>query len=417
MSGSMQRLGKGFRESFALVTKTDDVLNKDTILALKQLHAAVAAFNAHQSEENGEVAEFSAKVAIRAFLGHVDGLSYTLRRVVVRSASEAELAIPARSLAELMERKFDSKANAILEQEKPISTESSLKAAGTWFPRLFGAEFKIDTDGEGYRGLKRLVTVRNAFTHAGELEHLYPTPALAAIQPTIVWFLEQIRDMFAVCAAKLGISMPPPEKVPLEYPYREKDHPLVPIFSPEDVRDVRRVAARTCEYVKLMLLRSSRDVARALDSVLKTPSPVMSHAYQYAVRNAVRTLFSEVEARTGAVVFFLGAAEERGEIALSEAEKASLSGGTVEDKLVNALTVFSREFGRGRHLATSGKSWEQFQRTRVFRDRLTHPKGPASLKVDPRAALGFLDAVEYFHSTTDALTLDVEKCVAKIAGR
>jgi hypothetical protein len=409
----MPRLGKDFRESFALVTETDEVLREDTMLALRQLHAAVAAFNAHQATDNGEEAEYCAKVAIRALLGHVDGLSYTLRQVVVRSARQAGLTIPARKLAELMERKFDSNADAILEEEKLISTEASLKAGAAWFPRLFGAEFRLDTDGEGFRGFKRLVTVRNAFTHPEELEHLYPTPALPAIQPTIVWFLAQMRDMFGACASKLGFPVPPPEKVALEYPYREKDHPLVPIFSPDDVREIRRVAGRTYEYVKMMVVKSSRDVSRALDSVLHANSPLPSHAYQYAVRNAVRTLFSEVEARTGATVFFLEAAEERGEITLSEAAKASLSGGAVEDNFVNALTIFSREYGCDRHLATSGKSWQLFQGARLFRDRLTHPKGPPSLNVDPQAAIGFLEAVKYFHGSTDALKLDVEKCIAK----
>lgn len=226
-----------------------------------------------------------------------------------------------------------------------------------------------------------------------------------------------MRDMFAACGARLGIPMPPAEPVVLDYPYREKDHPLVPIFSPEDVREIRRVAARTYEYVKLMVVKSSRDVGRALDRVLEAKSPVTSHAYQYAVRNAVRTLFSEVETRTGAVVFFLEAADERGEIRLSQPERASLSAGAVEDNFVNALTTFSREFGRGRRLPTSGKSWWQFQSTRAFRDRLTHPKGPSSLKVDPGAAIRLLEAIQYFHDSTDALKLDVEKCMAKNARR
>jgi len=409
----MAQLSRRFQESFRAVTAINDILQEDSSLALRQLHDAVTRFNHDQNQENLEEAEFCAKASIRAFLGHVDGIGYALRRVVIKCADEAGLSIPTKKLADLMERKYDSQTDSILEEAKLLSTESSIKLATNWFPKLSGSDFRLDTDGEGWRGFKRLITVRNAFTHPEQLEDLFPKLALPAIHPTIVWFLVQMHDMFAACASKLGFPQPAHEIVVLEYPYKEKDYPLSTVFSERDISDIQSVAARTYEYVKVMIVKSSRDVVRALDLAKVGSLPLHSHGYQYAVRNAVRALFAEVEARIGAALFFIEAAEKRDEIKLSAADRQSLSDGEVEDKFVAALTIFSREFGNDYILETSGELWKEFRGARFFRDRLTHPKDPLGLKVDLKAVMTLLKAAKYFLDTSVALTLNFVKCTLK----
>jgi hypothetical protein len=423
MNSPPRRLGKSevmakpsrkFQESFRAATEINDILQEDSSLALRQLHDAVTRFKVDQSHENLEAAEFCAKASIRAFLGHVDGIGYALRRVVVKCADEAGLSIPTKRLAELMERKYDSGTDSILQEAKLLSTESSIKLATTWFPKLSGGDFRLDTDGEGWRGFKRLVTIRNAFTHPEQLEDLFPQLAFPAIHPTIIWFLVQMHDMFAACASKLGFPQQAHEVVVLEYPYKESNYPFRPTFSKQDISDVQSVAARTYEYVKLMVMKSSRDVVRALDSAKVGSLPLHSHAYQYAVRNAVRALFAEVEARTGAALFFIEAAKRRGEIQLSEADMRSLSDREVENKFVAALTIFSREFGNDYVPETIGDLWEEFRGASSVRDRLTHPKDLLGLKVDLKIVMTLLKAAKYFLDASEAaLALNFVKCTLK----
>ncbi len=408
----MVKPGRDFQESFRELTQIDNLLQGDSSLALRHFHDAVARFNTDSSSEHGEAADFYAKACIRAFLGHVDGIGYVLRRFVVKCAGEAGLSIPPKKLAELMDRKYESTLDSISSKEKRLSTESSIKVAVTWFPKLVGSDFRLDTDGEGWRGLRRIIHVRNKFTHPEKLEHLFSHAAFAAIHPTIIWFLVQMRDMFADCSAKLGIPQPRQESVVLEFPYKEKDHPIPIIFSAQDTSDIEDVAARTYKYVELMARRFSRDVVRAFD-LIKNSLPLLSNCHQYAVRTGVRTLFSEVEARTGATIFFLRAAEKRGEIKLSEADNRSLSGGEIEDQMVASLTIFSREFGNDYVPEASGESWKEFRGTRFFRDRLTHPKDSLSLKVDLKAVLTFFKAAKYVVDTSDALTPNFVKCTLK----
>ena len=410
----MAQPGRRFKESFRTVTEINDILQEDSSLAFRQLHEAVTKFNDNQNQENLHAAEFYAKASIRAFLGHVDGIGYALRRVVVKCADEAGLSIPTKKFAELRERKYDPGTDSILEEAKLLSTESSIKLATTWFSRLAGVDFKLDTDGEGWRGFKRLITVRNAFTHPKQLEDLFPKLALPAIHPTIIWFLVQMHDMFADCASKLGFSQQHHEDVVLEYPYKEHSYPLSTIFSDQDISNIQSVAGRTYRYVDLMVRASNREIMYLLDQARVGSLPLNSHGYQYAVRNAVRALFAEVEARIGAALFFIEAAEKRDEIKLSEADRRSLSNREVEDKFVAVLTIFSREFGNDYIPETASELWKEFRGARFFRDRLTHPKDPLGLKVDLKSVMTFLKAAKYFLDISEAaLALNFVKCTLK----
>jgi hypothetical protein len=410
----MAHPGRRFKERFREASEIDDILREDSSIALRQFHDAILRFNENQTQENLEAAEFYAKASIRAILGHIDGIGHALRRVVVKCADEAGCSIPTKKLAELMERKYDAETDSISEQPKLLSTESSIKLATTWFPKLSGAEFMLNTDGEGWRGVKRLITIRNAFTHPKELEDLFPQLAVPAIHSTVIWFLTQMRDMFAACAAKLGFPTQEPEVITLNFPFNERAYPLTRNFSVKDTTDVQGVAARTYKYVELMIRASDRGLLRLLDQTRLGSQPLQSPSYQYSVRNAVRSLFGEVEARIGAARFFIEAAEKREEIKLSEEDRQRLSAGEIEDKFVAALTIFSREFGNDHIPETTGESWKFFRGSRLLRDRLTHPKDALSLRVDLKIILAALRAAQFFiDASTAALTLNFVKCTLK----
>jgi hypothetical protein len=407
-------LGPKFSLSFKNVTELNEVLAEDSLISLRQCRDAIARFNADSSTENSEAAEYYAKSTIRAFLGYVDGLGYALRRVIVKSAEEVCLELPLKKRADLMERKYDAQTDSISDKDNLLPTETSIKLAVTWFAKLFGTEFTLSTDGDEWRGFKRLVKSRNDFTHPKGLESLSARLAFAAIHPTIVWFLGQIRDLFAECSRALGYPASPVIYEPLERPYSEKAHPYKTIFSHQDISDIQDVEARTLEYVKLFIIKSNDEVKRCFAPISGRLLATHEAEIQYAIRNAVRTLFSVVEARTAAAAFFISAAEKRGEIILPHADASSLLEGEIEDKLVATLRIYSREFGNDHVLPNAGPRWKNFRGARFLRDRLTHPKDIQSLRVDSKTVAMLLEAQLYFAGTWESLLLNADKWISKV---
>jgi hypothetical protein len=55
----MVQTGRKFKESFEAVLEINTILQEDSSLALRQFHSSVQKFNAHQSRENLEEAQYS----------------------------------------------------------------------------------------------------------------------------------------------------------------------------------------------------------------------------------------------------------------------------------------------------------------------------------------------------------------------
>jgi hypothetical protein len=312
-----------------------------------------------------------------------------------------------------MERRYDPQADSITNEVKLLSTEGSIKIGTRWFAKLFGADFALDTDGEEWRWFKQIIKVRNQFTHPKTLEHFYSGPALGLLHPTADWFAEQMQCMFAKCCTNLGYPPPRQQESPSKSVVKIKEQPSL-CFTEAELDQIQDVPARALKYLEIVLLRSGREIKLGIDLVDDSSRPFLGHGHQYAARSAVRTQYSEVEGYTATVLFFLRAGERWGEIWLSEADREALATREIEDKLVAALTIFSREFGYNYVPETAGDLWRQFRGARFFRDRLTHPKEPASLQVDDKSLLMVLNAAKYFNEALSAaLRIDPYKFASK----
>lgn len=373
-------------------------------LALAKDRFAELAPTATASEASREEAVFWTKTIIRCFMGLVDGVSYVMRSVVVKHARDTNLTLSNKEIALLRAKKYDKRRDRVLSNEPVhLATADSFKLAFRYFPRLFGMDVDLDTGGEPWRGFKRLVKVRNNFTHPKIAEHLAVFNALPALWPTVVWVTATYHDLLQEVGQRIGGSFTD-EPGPA---FRAKDAPWTTIFSEEDMNIVRSCPGRPLSYVGQMF-RILHNETRLAGDLAKGAS---GNRHQFAYRTYARTVCSEFEGIISACRFFLEAGAERGEAKLSDSDRAALNTGEVEDKLVAVANLWSREYGTGHTVPRLGKGWKELRGTRFFRNRITHPKSQDALTVNSHTAETIMKGNLFLIEIHKALTLDIEKWV------
>ncbi|HET9212465.1 MAG TPA: hypothetical protein VFR03_18820 [Thermoanaerobaculia bacterium] len=404
-------------QSLHKVYQIGTVLLRDVEISTEELSALIKL--AEDKSPDVKVATFWAKTVIRSVLGLMDGLSFAMRRAVLENAKQVGLPITTKERARLQERRYDPKTDSVLTTPQNLSPAESFKLAFKLFPRLFGSNFTLDTGGEDWLAVRRIIDIRNRFTHPKVLEHLAVHPALPALSPASVWLYTQTAELLAEVSRRLGGS---PKTIPSSSSppkYRESEALWPTIFSAEDYERIEAYGGRTLEYFKTMFFMLKDETGLAIDlckgsfdslAILGGPKS------QFAWRAFTRTLFSDVEGQTSAARFFIEAAVKRGKVQLSEEDVSVLDGGEVEDQLVAAVNLWSREFGNGVAIVKAGEPWKHFRGARFFRDRITHPRELDSIKVDLKLTTTLLEAYGFFLSTSDAIHLDPETWVAKAGG-
>lgn len=401
MKKATQRLSASVQEVHAIST----ILLKDVQISLDEFIPLVV--NYQEGTSDRALVVFWGRTTIRTFLGFIDGLSFSMRKAVLRCRKDSGIVLTPKEEKDL---KDDSL--------RPLD---SFKLAMRTFPRLFGSGYQLNTGGEEWRGLKRLVAVRNNFTHPKVLEHLAIHPALPALMPTIQWASGEVQTLFGdlvrqldgtVRSADLGFKLPA---------YRESQAPWEKVFSDEDYDRIREYGGRTLEYVKTMFFMLQDDTRSAMDllkSSFSTHAAFLAPRSQFAFRTFARTLSSEIEGTIAAARFFIEAAAERGESAVSEKDLTLVDEGEVEDRFVAAINLWSREFGNGRDvLNNTNPNWKHMRGARAFRNRITHPKDVESLRVHLNLTDTLMGAHEFFmDGWGDGLYIDPDKWARKATG-
>jgi hypothetical protein len=412
-------IGPKVRASFLGIHRLNEILAYDSGHSLDQFAAElprIAAALAAGGEVPPETA-YLIKKTVRAFLGQVDGLAFALRDAVRSCADEVGLPLTTKERAKLREKKYDAASDTITGQPALLNTPDSLKLALRYFPKLFGSSYELRTDGVAWRAFKRLVRTRNGFTHSATLNDISPVNAVPVLKPTLLWFFQQMQLLYADIAPRLGIVLKPTAAY-MDDPFlgfNEDEHPWVAPFTDDDHTAIASNSSQTLEYAKRLLAHAHDDTHRALAEIKLIGRPThLSPASQMNVRNAVRTLFSNVEAVIFTAKRFVEASASRGEVALSLADRERLVDGEVEDRFAGALTLWSREFGEGRVPRTSGEAWKHFRGARFLRNRLTHPKSADRLTVGLKEVNQLLAALTYFQQAFDLLHLNPDRW-AKVA--
>jgi hypothetical protein len=407
----VRSIGSLLQASLSAITDINALLSQDYNLSLDQFAGDLKLVQASGTPTE-ETAYFIRK-AIRAFVGQVDGVSFAIRRAVLASAAEVGLALTVRERAALSERRYERATDAISEKNALLNTPDSLKLALRYFPRLFGSTYALDSSGVAWRAFNRLVDVRNGFTHPKGFDDFSPVNALFVLQPTFMWFFHQMQLLYADCAPRIGISIS--LVAPMDDPFAEYDeaaHPWLTVFSEEDYRTIAANPSQSLELAKRMLAVAHSEEHRAFGELNRKDYSVLTPRGQSDARNAVRTLFSTVEAVMFTAQRFIEAAAARGAIHLSDDDRSSFTDGELEDRFVASLELWSREFGNSYRLKTSGEGWKNFRGARALRNRLTHPKEVASLHIGLNELNYILAALHYYKEAHEALRVDPEKLVA-----
>lgn len=398
------KLARQLTASLDEIHELAEVLQRDVAVSFEKLVPLVTTFESGSSDQ--AKVYFWTKTTIRCVMGLLDGLSFSMRQAVRRHAKDAGLVLTPKEQVDLKSRR--------------LPTLASFKLAFRTFPRLFGSNYALDTGGEEWRGLQRIVKVRNGFTHPKVLEDLALHPAFPALLPTISWTSREIQTLLGELEHRLGLSSPreiPELAVP---PFRESQSPWVRVFKDQDYCLIKSQGGRTLDYVKRMFFMLSDDTKEAMDltrGVFSSRSTLVSPMLQFAFRTYARTLFSEIEGTISAARFFIEAAVERERVTLSVADQASLQEGEIEDKFVAVCNLWAREFGNGYVLERTGSNWKHLRGARAFRNRITHPKGLGSLRVELDLMDTLLGAHSYFmEGWGDGLYLDPDKWAEKAGG-
>jgi hypothetical protein len=177
-------------DSIREVQELAALLQQDVTISLERLIPIVESFEAGTSDP--KPIAFWTRTTIRSLMGLIDGLSFLMRQAVLRCSKDAGLTITPKERDQL--------------KDGYLRTLDSFKLAFGTFPRLFGSNYALDVGGEGWRGLKRIVNVRNKFTHPKVLEDLAIHPAFPALLPTISWVYRELLALFGDIAQRSGLS-------------------------------------------------------------------------------------------------------------------------------------------------------------------------------------------------------------------
>lgn len=403
-------------KSLLQIHQIGTVLLRDVEISTQELSNLLK--SAGRESPDVQVTIFWVKTVIRSVLGLMDGLSFAMRRAVLENAQQAGLHLTIKERARLQERRYDASTDSILNIPQNLSPAESFKLAFKLFPKLFGASFALNTSGEDWLAIRRIIDVRNRFTHPKVLEHLAVFPVLPALSPGSAWLYTQTAELLAEISRRIGGT---PQTIPssISPRYRESEAPWKTIFSAEDYERIEAYGGRTLEYFKTMFFMLLDETELAVDlcrGSFVSLATLSGPRSQFAWRTLARTLFSSVEGQTSAIRFFIQAAVKRKKIHLSEEDITALDQGEVEDQFVKWVNLWSREFSNGTAIIPTGEPWKHFRGARFFRDRITHPRELGSIKVDPELTTMLLEAFKFFLEASDALNLEPEKWVVKAGG-
>lgn len=374
----------------------------DNDLALDLLKPKVQLAN----EGRIEMAEFFfwLKTCIRAFHGSMDAMGFTLRRLVVEAVKSGDLSIPNRDLAKLSDRRYNRELDEVSDQSIRTPTPESLKLGLRFFPKLFGSRWEPDYGSSGWQALKKLLRARNAFTHADRIEKTMPREAYLFLEAGLKWYASAMGRLLAECSKnydvplEANVELPDPDTV--EIPRTPKP---IEILDAEFYREVEESSDKLAKYGVSMLELLGQDTERARVLVAEFAKQAgmpeaklaRSEKYQFATRNLLRTLFSEVEGALGYAEFLLSSATQSGMLSISDSDLAAIKSGELDERLRVALSVLPSKAGSG-HLALDHKDWDNFLLAKDWRDKVTHPRAVFDFLLLPSVITTIDKSAEFF---------------------
>lgn len=366
----------------------------DLAISNRKLLEALEAFDEEQ-EESRRALNYWLRTALRCFFGLVDAQTFAMRESVRRAEKSGAVSLPKKKLAKLCERGYDSQLDQLTKEVVRVGFADRLKLAFKYFPKLFGADYRLEAGSEGYRGFRVLLQERNNFTHPRRIEDLFAIKALPAFWPSVLWYLNECLELISACSGAVGLDFELGER---EWP-RFSDSDVEKFPSPSEIFDedfyesLLGNDAASVYYIQVLMQELGGDISRSLAVVRSN----LDGKCDFASRNLARILFSVAEGTLGLIEFYLRNAPDKGELKLSEAEEAVLNEREFSpESLVKACQLYSDKVGFGRSPSKSVATWNQFRAAHRLRDQFTHPRTLKQLKVSDRDLDKLLGAASWY---------------------
>jgi len=347
---------------------------------------------------------YSGKTALRALFNHLDGLAYIMRFVAGEYAQELGVQISDLEQAALQELRSTKDGKPPQPRLHPLE---HLKLALQIFPSLFGIEHELDLSADSARAFLTLMDIRNRMVHPTMLEHLSGADIHPYWIPGSSWYLAQVDNIFSHCARQIpdsGLTFP--ESAPPDDQSTERGA----VDSTEAAKPVKslRTQEHAAKAIEILIGDTSR--AMGVSTRMAGKDDLQAMYGQFGMRNLVRTVFAEAEATLAVTTYVLSASAERNDLAMTDQDVEDLRGRfDLDQKLLEAINLWSAELGEQKEKATGGKKWDFFRQGLRLRDRLTYPKAPKELRVTLDDASIILGAQDWLRELSILLIIDPEK--------
>jgi hypothetical protein len=331
-----------------------------------------------------EEAGFWHKGLVRAFLAQIDGLCSAMRMAVVQNA-------PALGLT------FSRKDDRDLAKTGRLSLDRNVVVAFRNFPKLFGSSYNFDNSGMDFRGFRAMLQARERFTHPKSYRDLCPFEIFPTTSSSIEWLYGNFRQLLTSCVSSIGLSLKD-SGTPIRR-FAFQDESLVKFEEARVRYDAERTEGEFIGHVRDITLALWKDTKLSLEFISEAFRPDSGVSPDCAVRNFVRTFFSEVEGCVFVAAFSLhrfrdGYPEPTEELLIGSHKE-------VRERIVSTLESFSREFGADVVIVKEGSEWEDFLVARELRNRLTHPRVPSDLALRPEDMDMTLRASSWWHNSVN----------------
>jgi hypothetical protein len=372
----------------ALLKLLGDVFAASGALQVDQLPLQERAKLEAQRYEEGQISleelGFWYKSLIRAFLAQVDGLCSIMRAAIIQHASTLGINLPRKDDRDL------SKAGRM-----PL--ERGVVLALRNFPKLFGATYEFDTSGEDFRGFKAMLQARGRFTHPQSRRDVCPPEIFSTTSSSIEWFYGNLRHILMSCVSAIGPQLNDGNSSVRRF--RFHDESMNRIEEARSLQDVEMVEDEFIGRLQDITLALWEDTTLALNFVYETFALDSSVNPYCAVRNFIRTLFSEIEGCVFVAAFSLS----RFRVGYGEPTEDLLVGSheEVRGRIFSTLESFSQEFGTGAVIKKTEPEWDSFMMARELRNRFTHPKSPSDLDLRPEELDTVIKVSSWWHTNID----------------
>ncbi len=341
---------------------------------------------------------FNIKTAVRSFFSFVDGSTQAMRLAILNARDEL-------GLEPSDERKLQQR----------LGMAEKVKTAFKYFPRLTNSSFTIDLGRGPYwqHGFLRLVEARNELTHPTRLEHLFPLEIATRIQPTVMWFHLQVDNLLRNFCLDLGLSNEPvnTDKGLPKLEEMPPDACAKSYFDRDLYQQIESGRGKRFRYMTKFFKDILYDLDPAMRALKISDFSVNDQISQFRARNAIRVLYSNMEATTYAAAYWLELEERAGVISLTSAENELVS--NVDDTpayTARIIGLFSQKFGYDFRVPTEGEEWEAVNETKQKRDLITHPGSIEDLHISVSEIVLLLRAFGWWLSASEGgIRLNTEK--------